>query len=61
MVKKALDTVIVAPIVHNTVLASANPGDKLNCSSFSTPKQPRWRLTKIIYKPGGNPGKRYEY
>jgi hypothetical protein len=37
--------------IDNTVLARANPGKKLNCNCFATPKQPRWRLKQLFTTP----------
>jgi hypothetical protein len=42
---------LVSNNVH-TVLASANPCDKIYCNCFATPVEAQ----NIIYNPGGNPG-----
>jgi hypothetical protein len=38
-------------------LASADPGDEINCTSFATPKQPWWGLKRLFNTPVATPEK----
>jgi hypothetical protein len=49
--------IIIIVVITITVLASANPGDKTNCSFFATPKQPWWRLKTLFTTPVATPEK----